>query len=178
MLDLKKWMTKVVTWIKAPIVTGTSGDIFYKATRSDVNVSVGLGVGAGGTNHGVWSYKLGKWLIYGDGSKVYVNNIPFDTQAQTLTALGKSWYFTRIGRVVYIDAPNDTTVNVSAGNNTIGTLNSGLRPTAIQYLKCTNVNADVRLVINTNGTVQLYSASAWTGAHNCGFSGYCYLAST
>ena len=101
-----------------------------------------------------------------------------DTQTQTLTALGKSWYFARIGRVVYIDAPNDTTANVSAGNNTIGTLNAGLRPTAIQYLKCTNVNADVRLVINTNGTVQLYSTSAWTGAHNCGVSGYCYLAST
>ena len=32
-----------------------------------------MGVGSAGVNHGVYSTKLGKWLIYGDGSNVYCN---------------------------------------------------------------------------------------------------------
>lgn len=53
---------------------GASGkDACFKATRSDTGVSVEFGVGSGGTNHGIYSYKLGKWLIYGDDSNVYCN---------------------------------------------------------------------------------------------------------
>lgn len=48
-------------------------DACFRATRRDTGVSVIMGVGAGGTNHGIYSYKLGKWLIYGDGSNVYCN---------------------------------------------------------------------------------------------------------
>lgn len=97
------------------------------------------------------------------------------SQSQTITALGKWWVFRRIGNVVYVDAPNDSTSSVVAGTNTIGTLNTGLRPSNVQYLKCTNIDADVRLIINTNGVVQLYSSTAWSGAHNCGFSGMSYI---
>ena len=43
----------------------------FLATRTDTDVSVFMGVGSGGTNHGVYSSKLGKWLIYADGSNVY-----------------------------------------------------------------------------------------------------------
>lgn len=48
-------------------------DACFRATRSDTGVSVMMGVGSGGINHGVYSTKLGKWLIYGDGSNVYCN---------------------------------------------------------------------------------------------------------
>lgn len=48
-------------------------DACFRATRSDTGVSVYMGVGSGGTNHGVYSYKLGKWLVYADGSNVYCN---------------------------------------------------------------------------------------------------------
>lgn len=41
--------------------------------RSDTGVSLFLGVGSGGTNHGVYSNKLDKWLVYGDASSVYLN---------------------------------------------------------------------------------------------------------
>ena len=41
--------------------------------RSDTNVSLFLGVGSGGTNHGVYSNTLDKWLVYADASSVYLN---------------------------------------------------------------------------------------------------------
>ena len=34
-------------------------------------MSLFFGVGSGGVNHGIYSTKLGKWLVYGDGSNVY-----------------------------------------------------------------------------------------------------------
>lgn len=52
----------------------SSGDVYYWASRSDTGVRVGIGVGAGGINHGVWSTKLNRWLIYADESNIYVNN--------------------------------------------------------------------------------------------------------
>lgn len=48
-------------------------DACFRATRSDTGVSVYMGVGSGGTNHGVYSYKLGKWIVYADGSNIYCN---------------------------------------------------------------------------------------------------------
>lgn len=48
-------------------------DACFRATRSDTGVSVIMGVGSGGTNHGLYSYKLNKWIVYGDGSNVYCN---------------------------------------------------------------------------------------------------------
>ncbi len=53
-------------------------DTFYYSKRSDTGTQVAFGVGASGTNHGVYSDKLKKWLVYSDGSKVYVNNCAID----------------------------------------------------------------------------------------------------
>lgn len=52
---------------------GEAKDACFKATRSDTGVSVYMGVGAGGTNHGVYSLSLNKWMIYGNASEVKVN---------------------------------------------------------------------------------------------------------
>lgn len=41
--------------------------------RSDTGVSLFLGVGSGGTNHGVFSNKLEKWMVYADASSVHLN---------------------------------------------------------------------------------------------------------
>lgn len=46
-------------------------DAGFRATRTDTDVSLFFGVGSGGVNHGLYSTKLGKWLVYGDGSNVY-----------------------------------------------------------------------------------------------------------
>lgn len=64
------------TYADVGIVTqhGTAGrDTGLQATRTDTGVSAFFGVGSGGVNHGIYSYKLGKWLIYGDGSNIYCN---------------------------------------------------------------------------------------------------------
>ncbi len=52
---------------------GEAKDACFKATRSDTGTSVYMGVGAGGTNHGVYSLTLNKWMIYGNASEVKVN---------------------------------------------------------------------------------------------------------
>lgn len=52
----------------------SSGDTFYHAYRTDTGTGVSMGIGAGGVNHGIYSRKLNKWMLYGDGSNVYVNN--------------------------------------------------------------------------------------------------------
>lgn len=48
-------------------------DASFKATRTDTEVTVFMGVGSGGVNHGVYSSKLGKWLIYGNETSVICN---------------------------------------------------------------------------------------------------------
>ena len=52
----------------------SSGDTFYHAYRTDTGTGVSMGVGSGGVNHGIYSRLLNKWMLYGDGSNVYVNN--------------------------------------------------------------------------------------------------------
>lgn len=51
-----------------------SGDTLYIAKRTDTGTEVRFGIGAGGINHGVWSQVLNKWMIYSDGTDVYLGN--------------------------------------------------------------------------------------------------------
>ena len=53
-------------------------DVRVRAKRTDKNVEVWLGVGSSGTNHGVFSIPLNKWIIHSDGSKVYLNGYSTD----------------------------------------------------------------------------------------------------
>lgn len=50
-----------------------SGDTFYHSKRTDTGNSIKFGVGAGGVNRGIYDDPLNKWILYTDGSKVYVN---------------------------------------------------------------------------------------------------------
>lgn len=58
MLDIKKLLIKILEWIKSPLIVNSTGETFYIAKRSDYDVSAGVGVGNGGSNHGVYSYKI------------------------------------------------------------------------------------------------------------------------
>ena len=42
-------------------------------TKSDTGTSMFVGVGSGGTNHGVYSTTLDKWMVYADSANVYLN---------------------------------------------------------------------------------------------------------
>lgn len=54
------------------VLSKASGDTYYYAERSDTDVSVGFGVGSGGINHGLYSWKLGGWMICGNATDVLV----------------------------------------------------------------------------------------------------------
>lgn len=97
------------------------------------------------------------------------------TETQTITAVGKVWKFTRIGNVVYVDASSDSNASISGGLTLLGTLNASMRPQYNVYLKCTNWNDDVRLMIDPNGAVNLYIPYSISGTHNLGFSGYSFI---
>jgi len=74
-------------------ITKASGDTGFYAKRSDTGVEVWMGVGSGGTNHGIYSNKLGKWMMYGDASNVYLNGNATTASswatARTLTLSGQ-----------------------------------------------------------------------------------------
>ena len=53
-----------------------STDTMIQCTRTDVNKTVRFGVGSSGVNHGIFSDVFNKWMIYGDASHIYVNDVP------------------------------------------------------------------------------------------------------
>lgn len=57
------------------IISKASDNVGYYAERSDTNTKVGICVGTGGTNHGLYSYKGSNWIIYQDGNgAIYIPN--------------------------------------------------------------------------------------------------------
>lgn len=54
-------------------VQKSSDDTYFYAKRTDTGTEIAMGIGAGGTNHGLYSLTLKKWMIYGDASNVYLN---------------------------------------------------------------------------------------------------------
>jgi len=73
--SLKRAILRIIKWMQAPKVESTSGDTYITVERTDTSVKVGMGVGSSGTNHGIWSWALNKWLVYGDSAEVYVNGV-------------------------------------------------------------------------------------------------------
>lgn len=60
----------------------------YVAKRTDTGVGVFMGVGSGGENHGVYSQKLDKWMVYADTSNVHLNgNAATATKLATTRAI-------------------------------------------------------------------------------------------
>ena len=51
----------------------TNKDTGIECYRSDTDIGMMVGIGAGGTNHGIYSRKLDKWMMYGDNTDVYLN---------------------------------------------------------------------------------------------------------
>ena len=99
------------------------------------------------------------------------------SQTITFSKFNKNWIFYKIGKVVYVYAPNDVSGSVPAGFTTIGTLPTSMRPNGVVYLGVTNAGTlDYRLTINNAGVVQYYQPSATSSAHNAGFCGYSYIA--
>lgn len=78
-LSLKNLLIKVLNWLNNPEIVHSSGETFYKATRTDTNVGVGVGIGGGGNNHGLYSYKSQSWIIHQNASgNTYLKGTAFN----------------------------------------------------------------------------------------------------
>lgn len=104
--SLKEWITEITTWARRPRVTQgenaygfrhvvdgtgltTPKMVGFNALRSDTNAQVTFGIGAEGTNHGVWSNTLNKWLIHADANgNVLVNNVNVNSTPIKLVRYG------------------------------------------------------------------------------------------
>lgn len=81
---------------------------FYRAIRTDKGTEVAFGVGNSGLNHGVWSEKLNKWIVYADESSIYLNG-----NALTATKLKTA----RTINGVAFDGTKDITIEASGGGD-------------------------------------------------------------
>ena len=91
-------------------VSKSSGDTYFRAIRSDTGTEVYFGVGSGGANHGVWSSKMNKWLVYSDGTNGYLNgNATSATQAsQVKNTLTNPTTMTRYYPIFFSGIANET----------------------------------------------------------------------
>ncbi len=89
----------------------SSGNAYYHAKRTDTSVEVSFGVGSGGTNHGLYSQKLGKWLVYADASDVYINNHVVPTLSGSNVSVYKVLYTSTT-------APSATSGSINANSST------------------------------------------------------------
>lgn len=156
-------------------------DSCFRATRSDTGVSLEVGVGSGGVNHGVYSSKLGKWLVYADNSNVYCNGTATNVTGTVAIANGGTGATTVAGAMlnlgavyrnansysVYKSEKQSTFINMDAAETVDGV-------TFPRYAKgalATNSSNDATAyVIDTEGT--LYTAfrnnGNWTRARKYG----------
>lgn len=64
-----------------------SGDTGFYAERSDVGVKVSLEVGSSGMNHGVYSYKQRKWILYATDTDIFVGVVKVTTAADARSSI-------------------------------------------------------------------------------------------
>lgn len=101
--------------------------VYFKASRTDTGVDVALMVGGGGTNHGVWSDKQGKWLIYGDASNVYVDGLNMSKASGSM--LGGKLVYHRVGNVVQVNLLG----YVCNSTGDVATIPAEFRPASYAY---------------------------------------------
>ena len=131
-----------------PLSGGTvSGDItysrnsentYFRAKRTDTGTEVSFGIGAGGTNHGLYSQKLGKWMVYGNDTNIFLN--------------GK--------------AESADKLNTSAGSTTQPVYFKDGKPvTCSSYVTKSSVG-DIGWGSNNNSPVTVSSIAYWNGAYS------------
>lgn len=53
-------------------ISSNLDDTAFVHEHPDTGVKVGFGVGSGGANHGVYSSEMGGWLLYGNGTNIFL----------------------------------------------------------------------------------------------------------
>lgn len=147
-------------YINQPTVAKSA---FYRAIRTDKGTEVAFGVGESGLNHGVWSGKLNRWIVYADESSIYLNG-----NALTATKLKTA----RTINGVAFDGTKDITIKASGGgdvtaagdNNFTGT-NTFNKPITVRDGALAGIGGTIILGTKPNSaTTQAKINSAATGA--------------
>lgn len=171
-LSLKKTIARLLRWTEYPTVKRSTAntDSFFTAQSTDTGTTVSFGIGSGGVNHGVYSNKLGKWLIHGDDSLVYVNGVQMRRTSVSATKSGSVWTAGTI--TVYYNCGTVTVLfsNVSFGTvtsrTTFATIPTGFRPAGEAYGKANNPSYTGTLIVQASGNLQIDSAfSGKTGVY-------------
>lgn len=145
-ISFKDKLSKILDWIHSPTLnwrTASSNDTFYEVKDWDGNNMVGFGLGSGAINHGIYSYKQARWLIYGDATKVYVGGIDMNVfrtnsvsgvfTANSGVTVHGFWY-QRWGKIAqfYMNWSRNSTISAGVDGNitnaVIGTFAAGYRP--------------------------------------------------
>lgn len=64
-----------------------SFDTMIKFKRTDTDVGLSVGIGTGGTNHGLWTNAMSRWIIYCDKTKTYIPGIVSKIEVQEINLL-------------------------------------------------------------------------------------------
>lgn len=93
-----------------------------------------------------------------------------DVLTYEITNFGKTFYFYKVGKIVWLDAPYDITSG-NAGNNIVGTIPSWLRPLRLIRFPIANATTSGFAQLDTSGQLLVYRATAVTSATNCSIAG-------
>lgn len=194
-----------VDWDGNAVASGsiTSGDMCYvshgkanadamtNTTRTDTGRSVAFGVGAGGTNAGVYDNNKGKWLLHADNDNTYLNGACVDVISSTTASDFFTHYSTNVksvnsgqvsrwGKICQVHVSVDMKTAISAGNITntkIGTLKSGYRPKTIAALTSGTAGPVCSFHVDTDGSVYVDAThSAVSAGSSISFGGTFILA--
>ena len=155
-----------------------SNDAMLITRRTDTGTSMGVGVGTGGTNHGIYSHTLGKWMIYGTSSAVMVNGnaenitgiatVPHGgTGLSTLTS-GAALIGNGTGNVTTRSITNNTTATAAASSSTnlitqntlyyaTASINNARQTSAVNIYAPTSAGTANQILVSSGGT----SAPTW-----------------
>ncbi len=123
-------------------VQKASGSVGFFAERTDTGVRVGLEVGTGGTNHGLYSHKDNRWMIYNDADGV--TRLP----SATITTVSST-------------TANLTTANITNANLTNAPTVAG-HSSKVGTIKTANLSSNTTIATATNKAIVSISLEAGT----------------
>lgn len=149
MAKVKALMAKILNVLShKEAINGTTGEVGIRCKRTDSTGDVSLMIGTGGDNHGVYSHTQSKWLIYGDGSNVYVNDhkiAPDGSVNATNSSNVSQGTITLYRRGGIVMAKINNFKTSAAASAQCATVPAGYRPVTEVYIPCNNQNYNLRI---------------------------------
>ena len=150
------------------VQSDVNSNTYYHAKNANSGRRIAFGIGNGGTNAGIWDYDRNAWLMYSDGTTLYIYdtgksksvNMATRTLTSGVVSAGTnmsvvSQRATIWGNVLMLYLGLKANAAISAGA-TVATIATGYRPTYYTYL-LGNV-ADHDAYLDANGAFKTRAA--------------------